>query len=841
MNAKIIVPLPRIYDIVYQSYIHMKRFILLLMVLIGSVTYIAQARVVTKVDTIPVPRYLTDFKFNPETYEITFKDNFQKGKTLDRKYIIHFHKFDNGTGLYYVETNHADLNKISYVYGDIHEVSDDHYNLGLSMLYGTETDLVASSQGGTQRIRADWVKQYMKALYGWYTTDPREGLHIVIEPQYKDVTTGMFNSYYQDADMQPWLINYFDIRKTAFLYEVYKKDGEEYNVQLGSQVATTVRVYAADDYEYQWQCSEDGKEWRTIEVGSKLRKYAKAGEEVTCGYMFTKNGEHDRYFRLITETDYNHQVQGAYGVRDTTDMQMVRFQYFKYSPDGSWIFLSAGETFTLNDVPDCQVPLFKSDLPVQYKLLSGNTYEVTMPACDLHILRYETPIYTVRFLNADGSVLKTQQVSCGNAATPPANPTMSGLTFAGWQGSYTNVRKDLNIYASYKIDGYSLEMNMTSHSSPRGEDDLYSSKDGNDFDGHTTRVLEGDNATFSVFVKAAKTATVYFERATFDSNGNILDWGSEKVTTLTDAQAQQGKTITYTENFGSAYSQKKRTAFRFKVTGYSVAAAYSNVMEFEIWHPLTVISEKNIHVENSHFSFTGTKSTIPVFDLEKVWISTAGSTSDCQLTFKGGNSWNPSSKGEDEQGQYVVMIGMKDQLTVLVKEFTVRFTIDGTSQSQQVPCSGMATAPEVPAKDGYIFRGWKKTYANDTYDDNGWTCVTENMYFTARYEERPEVPVYTVTFNDWEGRFITSQQVPEGENATPPMVIEREGYTFIGWDGEYHNITSDCTLTAQYEFNQDVENVEVGNNQAVKKRLIDGHLYIELPNGDMYTIVGEKL
>ena len=264
MNAKIIVPLPRIYDIVYQSYIHMKRFILLLMVLIGSVTYIAQARVVTKVDTIPVPRYLTDFKFNPETYEITFKDNFQKGKTLDRKYIIHFHKFDNGTGLYYVETNHADLNKISYVYGDIHEVSDDHYNLGSSMLYGTETDLVASSQGGTQRIRADWVKQYMKALYGWYTTDPREGLHIVIEPQYKDVTTGMFNSYYQDADMQPWLINYFDIRKTAFLYEVYKKDGEEYNVQLGSQVATTVRVYAADDYEYQWQCSEDGKEWRKI-------------------------------------------------------------------------------------------------------------------------------------------------------------------------------------------------------------------------------------------------------------------------------------------------------------------------------------------------------------------------------------------------------------------------------------------------------------------------------------------------------------------------------------------------------------------------------------------------
>ena len=61
-------------------------------------------------------------------------------------------------------------------------------------------------------------------------------------------------------------------------------------------------------------------------------------------------------------------------------------------------------------------------------------------------------------------------------------------------------------------------------------------------------------------------------------------------------------------------------------------------------------------------------------------------------------------------------------------------------------------------------------------------------------------PKYTVTYQDWDGRVISTQQVTEGENAVMPETNpEREGYDFICWNNTATNIKDDMTVSPVYK------------------------------------------
>ena len=57
--------------------------------------------------------------------------------------------------------------------------------------------------------------------------------------------------------------------------------------------------------------------------------------------------------------------------------------------------------------------------------------------------------YTVTFADWDGTVLKTESVASGKAATAPADPTRAGYTFAGWDKAFDNITGDLVVTATY--------------------------------------------------------------------------------------------------------------------------------------------------------------------------------------------------------------------------------------------------------------------------------------------------------------------------------------------------------------------------------------------------------
>lgn len=129
--------------------------------------------------------------------------------------------------------------------------------------------------------------------------------------------------------------------------------------------------------------------------------------------------------------------------------------------------------------------------------------------------------------------------------------------------------------------------------------------------------------------------------------------------------------------------------------------------------------------------------------------------------------------------------------TIVVEELRETYTVtfedwDGSVLKSQTVASGeSATPPEEPVRAEHTFTGWSGDYAN----------ITADVTITAQYVAGS---LYTVTFADWDGAVLKTEQVAPGDAATPPTSPTRAGYTFDGWSGSYESITTNTTITASY-------------------------------------------
>ncbi len=93
------------------------------------------------------------------------------------------------------------------------------------------------------------------------------------------------------------------------------------------------------------------------------------------------------------------------------------------------------------------------------------------------------------------------------------------------------------------------------------------------------------------------------------------------------------------------------------------------------------------------------------------------------------------------------------------------------------------------------------TNASDNFADNSVNNLDTGV--SASYSNPISVSIhapqgYTVTFVDYNGTPIKTQDVLAGGAATAPVNPTRTGYTFSGWDKTFANITVATTVTAQY-------------------------------------------
>lgn len=98
--------------------------------------------------------------------------------------------------------------------------------------------------------------------------------------------------------------------------------------------------------------------------------------------------------------------------------------------------------------------------------------------------------------------------------------------------------------------------------------------------------------------------------------------------------------------------------------------------------------------------------------------------------------------------------------------------------------------------EGFAFVGWN-TAIDGSGDDYAASAIFTPTASTELFAQW--VPVYTVTFEDWDGTELDAQSVIQGQAATAPTDPVREGYTFYGWDVSFSDIQSEITVTALYQ------------------------------------------
>ena len=162
--------------------------------------------------------------------------------------------------------------------------------------------------------------------------------------------------------------------------------------------------------------------------------------------------------------------------------------------------------------------------------------------------------------------------------------------------------------------------------------------------------------------------------------------------------------------------------------------------------------------------------------------------------------------------------------------FTVRFyNWDGELiESQNVAYGQDAVAPEVESITGYNFIGW----------DADFTKVIRDLKVYAVYQ----VKTYTVRFYGWNDELLSTQTVNYGDAAVAPKDPTHEGYTFIGWDAEFDNVTKNLEIYAQWKKNEQGLEDQITNDQSpiTDKIIRDGVLYI-IRDGKLYTAQGQEV
>ncbi|MCR5781172.1 MAG: InlB B-repeat-containing protein [Clostridia bacterium] len=395
----------------------------------------------------------------------------------------------------------------------------------------------------------------------------------------------------------------------------------------------------------------------------------------------------------------------------------------------------------------------------------------------------------VTFLDWDGTLLSKQFVEYGKGAVTPAAPERDGHTFLKWDKDYSKLTENTEVHALYAPNQYTVTFLNT---------------DGN--------VLSSSKCTFLESAAAPDESQI-----TVPAGCKFIGWDrdfssvTEDITVKPVVQYEnddlpiiiESYTVARDENYGYNISVTVRNYDKKRTNGRVVAALKTSDNRF-----VTMTESSAFTLAKSNFSTnTIQKTTLEIFVPCKEDIA------------------------------YIDLFVVAAYDALIPVSAVARYDVAaGTQTAAHDPAGNAANAREISGtvdsslsgKQAILFvykKGDAADFTNEFIDQTvigadgsysfGFVLREEPDFNTGDFTvvlgiegakqaifldkiEAPK-PIYTVTFKDYNGKVLSTQNVVRGNSASlPTKNPERTGYTFAGWDYSNSSIYEDLTITAIY-------------------------------------------
>lgn len=392
--------------------------------------------------------------------------------------------------------------------------------------------------------------------------------------------------------------------------------------------------------------------------------------------------------------------------------------------------------------------------------------------------------YTVTFDLAGGTRTGggalTQTVTAGGSATPPTC-SRSGYTFAGWNGSYTNVTSNRTITAKWTGNTYTV---------------TYNANGGSGAPANQTKT-HGQNLTLSSTKPTASWTLTY------NANGGSVSPTSRSL-------SRPFRTWnTRADGTGTNYASGSTYTGNAPLTLY---AQYDNPTAGTLPTPTRSNCTFNRWTTAQNSGSTVTSSTTitkntTIYAFWNYGVIRHGNGGFIQI-------YDPHEETvmvENEQGELVQQIITVDYRNV---ETATAYVAHGSSYTIPNDYVSVNVDPDQPIAQ--TFQGWSTSSSGSVQYQNGQSLTitgVTNLYAIFRTKS------YTVTFVDGFGINSKSFTVQHGQTSPLPdgtadgttdvatsnkwvqaHWAKHNGYTFTGWLGNYKNVTGDRTITALWGF-----------------------------------------